>query len=134
MADNGTQLMIVDGVNGYIFNFNTSVFVRITDVDFPGADTVTFFNGRFVVNKPNTGQFYISDLYNGLSWDALNFATAESDPDNLVRVIADGGSLILYGDKTTEMWGDTGAADFPYGRIGSKIGRASCRERVLMPV
>lgn len=119
MADNGTQLMIVDGVNGYIFNFNTSVFVRITDVDFPGADTVTFFNGRFVVNKPNTGQFYISDLYNGLSWDALNFATAESDPDNLVRVIADGGSLILYGDKTTEMWGDTGAADFPYGRIGS---------------
>ena len=118
-ADNGTQLMLVDGSSGYIYNFNTLAFVRITDVDFPGAVTVTFFNGRFVVNKPNSGEFYISALYDGLSWDALDYATAESDPDNLVRVIADSGSLCLFGDKTIEFWGDSGAADFPYARVGS---------------
>ena len=118
-ADNGNQVMLVDGLNGYIYNVNTLIFTRITDPDFPGATTVTFYNGRFVVNKPNSGQFYISALYDGLVWDALEFATAESDPDNLVRVIADGGSLILFGDKTIEFWGDSGAADFPYARIGS---------------
>jgi hypothetical protein len=118
-ADNGTQIMAVDGANGYIYNMNTFVFAKITDVDFPGGDTVTFFNGRFVVNKPNTGKFYISSLYDGLAWDALDFATAESDPDNIVRVIAEAGQLVIYGDRTTEFWGDSGAADFPYARIGS---------------
>lgn len=118
-SDNGTQMMLVDGPNGYIYNFNTLAFVKISDADFPGGDTVTFFNGRFVVNKPGTGQFYISALYDGLSWDALDFATAEADPDNIVRVITEAGQLVLYGDKTTEFWGDSGAADFPYARIGS---------------
>lgn len=118
-ADNGTQVMLVDGTYGYIYNANTAVFTLITDPDFPGGDTVTFFNGRFVVNKPGTGQFYISALYDGLSWDALDFATAESDPDNIVRVITEAGQLVIYGDRTTEFWGDSGAADFPYARIGS---------------
>jgi hypothetical protein len=118
MSDNGTQIIIVDGTYGYIYNTVTLVFAQITDVDFPGASTVTFLNGRFIVNKPNTGQFYISQAYNGLSWDALEFATAESDPDNLVRVIADQGQIMLFGEKTNELWGDSGAADFPFGRIG----------------
>lgn len=118
-ADNGTQIMLVDGASGYIYNVNTTVFVQITDVDFPGGVTVTFLNGRFIVNKPSSGQFFISALYDGLTWDSLDYATAESDPDNLVRVIADGGSLVLFGDKTIEIWGDNGAADFPMARIGS---------------
>lgn len=118
-ADNGTQIMMVDGTYGYIYNNQTLTFTKITDVDFPASTTVCFFNGRFVVNKNNTGQFFISALYDGLTWDALDFATAESDPDNLVRVMSDGGQLVLYGDRTTEIWGDSGAADFPYARVGS---------------
>lgn len=118
-SDNGTQIMLVDGANGYIWNTSTLAFARITDVDFPGADVVTFLNGRFIVNKPSSGQFYISKSYDGLVWDALEFATAESDPDNIVNLIAESGQLILFGDKTTEFWGDSGAVDFPFARIGS---------------
>ena len=118
IIDNGTQIMIVDGTYGYIYNVNTLVFVQITDVDFPGADTVTFLNGYFIVNKPNTGSFYISAINNGLAWDALDFATAESNPDNLNRVFVNNGQLILFGPLTTEFWGDSGAADFPFARIG----------------
>jgi hypothetical protein len=119
IADNGTQIIIVDGPNGYIYNTVTATFSKITDTDFPGADTVTFLNGRFIVNRPGTGQFYESASYDGLLWDALEFATAESDPDNLVRVVAEGGQLVLFGDKTTEFWGDSGNADFQFSRIGS---------------
>lgn len=121
ISDNGTQMMIVDGPNGYIYNFNTLVFVQITDPDFPGANTVTFRSGFFVVNKPSSGQFYISKSYDGLNWDALDFATAESDPDDLVRVIAEAGQLALFGDKTVEFWGDSGAADFPFAKIGGAV-------------
>ncbi len=119
MADNGTQIIIVDGDYGYIWNTATLAFAQIVDADFPGADTVDFLNGRFIVNRPGTGEFYCSDLYDGLAWDALDFATAESNPDNLVRVFVDAGQLQLFGDKATEQWGDSGAADFPYARIGS---------------
>lgn len=118
-SDNGTQIILVDGVDGYIYNMSTTAFNQIVDADWPGADTVTFLNGRFIVNKPTTGEFYWSDLYDGLSWDALNFATAESDPDSLVAVIAELGQLVLFGGKTTEFWGDSGAADSAFSRIGS---------------
>lgn len=118
-SDNGTQLIAVDGTNGYIWNVNTSTFNQIVDADWPGANTVTFLNGRFIVNKPDTGEWYWSGLYDGLSWGALDFATAESDPDNLVAVIAELGQLLLFGTKTTEPWGDSGATDNPYARVGS---------------
>lgn len=117
--DNGTQIIIVDGVNGYIYDTNALTFVQITDVDWPGADTVTFLNGYFIVTKPNTGQFYISSLYDGLTWNALDFATAESNPDLLVRVMADNGQIILFGPETTEFWSDSGALDFPLARVGA---------------
>lgn len=96
----------------------TSAFAPIGDADFPGADTVTFLNQRFIVQQPDSGRFYCSGLLDGWSWDALDFATVESDPDNLVRVMAEGGQLYLFGEKTTEIWGDSGAQDFPYAKVG----------------
>lgn len=119
MTDNGTQIIMVDGPNGYIYNTSTLTFTQITDPDFPGGDTVTFLNGYFIVSKPNSGQFYISSLYDGLTWAALDFATAESNPDNLVRVIADNGQLWLFGTDTSEPWSDSGAQDFPFARVGA---------------
>lgn len=119
ISDNGTQIIIVDGPNGYIYNTSTLVFAQITSPNWPGAGTVTFLNGYFVVTKPDTGQFFISSLYDGLTWAALDFATAESNPDNLVRVMADNGQLVLMGPETTEFWGDSGALDFPFARVGA---------------
>jgi len=118
IVDNGTQIILVDGTKGYIYNTQTLVFAQITDVDFLGGDTVTFQNGYFIVSVPNSGKFQISALYDGLNWNALDFATAESNPDNLVRVLSNNGQLMLFGDNTTEFWGDSGAVDFPFARIG----------------
>jgi hypothetical protein len=119
ISDNGTQIIIVDGASGYIYNTSTLAFAQITDPDFPGADTVTFLNGYFIIQEPNSGRFYCSALYDGLSWNALDFATAESNPDNLVRVMADNGQIWLFGPDTTEPWSDSGALDFPFARVGA---------------
>lgn len=119
--DNGVQIMIVDGTYGYIYNIVSDTFVQITDVDFVACRTVTFNDGYFIVPKVATGQFYLSKSYDGLVWDALDFATAESNPDNLVRVIADHGELILLGDISTEFWTNTGGLDFPYTRSGPPV-------------
>lgn len=119
MIDNGTQIVLVDGTNGYVLTIATGVIAQIVAAGFPnGATTVGYHNSYFIVEKPNSGRFYVSGQYDGTAWSALDYAAAESSPDNLVRVISDQGQIVLFGERTTEFWGDSGAADFPFARIG----------------
>jgi hypothetical protein len=118
MSDNGVQVMIVDGTYGYIYNTSTNAFAQVTDVDFPANPvTVTYLGRRFVCNFAGSGRFYCSDVDNGLSWDALNFASAETNPDPIVAVWTSNGQLALLGSQTTEYWGLSGAVDFPFSLI-----------------
>lgn len=122
LDENGLQLFISDGADLYVFTYATNTFVKVTDVDFPGSGTATFIDGYTVVNKPSSGQFNISKLYDATTWAALDFATAESSPDNLVRVFNAVGQLWLFGDKSTEIWSNTGNSVFPFERIaGAKM-------------
>jgi len=120
--ENGLQLGICDGNSIYIFTYTTNVFVQVTDPDLPSVGTITFIDGYFAANVNNSGKFFISALYDGTSWAALDFATAESSPDNLLRVYNSVGQLWLLGSKTTEIWSNNGAASFPFARIsGAKM-------------
>lgn len=119
MAYNGTQIMIVDGTNGYIYTLATNAVVQISDGNFPnGATTVAFQGGFFLVDDPaHNGRFYKSKSYDGTTWAAADFATAEASPDALIRVYVNQGIVHLLGDQTTEFWSLTGALDFPYQPI-----------------
>jgi len=122
LAENGFQLAICDGSKLYIFTYATNILELVTSPNIPIAGTVTFIDGYFVVNKVGTGSFYISSLYDGLTWAALDFATAESSPDPLLRVFNALGQLWLLGMTTSEIWTNTGAAAFPFQKIsGGKL-------------
>lgn len=172
MDDNGTQLMIVDGRNGYIYpdveriatvevpflplslelltpSIATATtvdmpllvlslilpvptldvapplgeMVKIADPDFPSNPShVTYIDGFFVVNDDGTDQFFVSRLRTGSDWSALDFASAESDPDKLLTVVADHGELWLFGERSSEVWQNTGQQDFTFERLeGAKI-------------
>lgn len=118
-ADNGTQLLLITRDNGYIIDTkNNWLLTDISDQLPPErCDSCCFLDGYFIVNRRGTGQFFISNVYNGLVWDALNFATAEASPDNLVAVIANNGYLYLLGTYTTEIWVNSGGALFPFSRV-----------------
>lgn len=92
-------------------------FQRITAPGFQGGDVCVFLDGYFVTNIPNTKQFQISDPYNGLAWNALQFASKEAYTDNLRSVAVDNGNLVLIGDISIEYWQNTGAYPFPFERI-----------------
>jgi hypothetical protein len=65
-----------------------------------------------------TAKFYWSDILDGRTVDALNFATAERQPDHLLDVIARGDILWLLGEATIEAWSNDGSsADIPFSRI-----------------
>lgn len=120
MADNGLQLAACDGISLYIFTYATNVFLKVVNPNLPSASSVIFLDGYFVVSKsPNSGIFQISAPYDGTSWAALDFATAESSPDSLLCVQSIQGQLWLFGVQSTEIWQNTGAASFPFQRTNS---------------
>ena len=116
-ANNGQQIMIVDGVNGYIYDSSTTTLTAIADADYPDTAThVIFIDSYFVVNDPsNTGRFHKSASYDGTSWDALEFATAEQSSDELKAIISSNSERIyLIGERVTEVWYNAGNPDFPF--------------------
>lgn len=112
MDDNGTQLVITNGTNGYLYS-STLGFTLIADADFNPADTVQFFDERFYFDWKGTNKFFGSDILDGTSYNALVFASAETRPDNVKAVVLSKQVLLVFGDLTIEPWQDVGAANFP---------------------
>ena len=121
MADNGTQLMIlVPGGNGYIYNHVTDTFAQITDSDFTANGNpqfVVFIDGYFLVTT-DSKKFIISAINDGTSYNALDFGTAESDPDDIVAPVVYKNQLFISGGETFEAFQNIGGADFPFSRTG----------------
>lgn len=125
MASNGQVIMMVGGQYGYFINPTTNTVTQIDDPDFEGSTNVYFVDGFFVFNKLNTGQFQITQLY-GEDIDGLDFATAEGAPDPIVSLIVDHREVWLLGVDSTEVWINTGSADFPFQRIQGAFLEIGC--------
>lgn len=118
MADNGTQLMIlVPGGKGYIYTV-ASGLVEITDLDFTANGNpqyVVYIDGYFACST-DSKKWIVSALNDGTSWDALDFSSAESDPDAIVAPIVHNNQIFLTGSETTEGFVNIGGAGFPFQR------------------
>jgi hypothetical protein len=127
MADNGTQLVVVnsDG-KASVYDSDAATLAAITDADFGRASSVAYVDGYHIFSRRNSGQWFISDLLEATSYDALDFATAESRPDDLVRIFVSHREVWLFGTKSTEIWTNTGQADFPFSRISGAIIERGC--------
>ena len=121
MADNGTQLMVlVPGGDGYIYNHVTDTFAQITDGDFDANGNPQFvvFVDSYFVCTTDTKKFICSAPNDGLSYNALDFGTAESDPDVTVAPIVFKNQLFISGSQTFEAFQNVGGTDFPFQRTG----------------
>jgi hypothetical protein len=126
MADNGTQLCIVNGDFGYIYDISANTFQQITDPNFFPARTVAYFDTYFVFDKKGTNQFFLSNPNDGLTYDPLLTASAEAESDYMTGLITNLELLFLFGEKHIEMWYDTGAADFPFQRYAGGVLTRGC--------
>ena len=126
IADNGTQIFFACNPDGFIYNEVTNVFAKITDPDFPGAVTVGYLDGYFVFNEPNSQRIWVTSLFDGLSVNPLDFASAEGSPDGLVAINVDHREAWLFGTDSIEVWYDAGLADFPLTRIQGAFNEIGC--------
>lgn len=114
--------VFVDGVNTYLFWYYGSgsgdfgEFAAFGYEGVPGATHVVFIDGYFIFNKAETNQFFVTD-FASFNVSPLSFASAEGDPDNIIALIANNRDLILINERSTEVFGNTGNADFPFERV-----------------
>lgn len=125
MADNGTQIAIVNGVNGYIWS-QVGGFQVISDPNFHPANTVTFFDDYFVFDWAGTNKFFISSPLDGTTYSGLDFASAEVNSDFVIATVNQQENLLIFGERTIETWYDSGAVDFPFLRVNGGTIERGC--------
>jgi hypothetical protein len=126
MCDNGITLVVVDGSpNGWTVDLATNAFAPIADPAFYGSNRVDFIDTFLIFNWPGTPTFYISDS-NATTFNPLYFAQKEGYNDLLVSIAALHDNIWLFGAVTTEVWFNSGAADFPFQRQYNSIIQQGC--------
>lgn len=126
MAYGVNQLVIVDGGFGYVLTFLTNAFTNIVSSSFYGSTRVQFLDGYFIFVRPDSQQFYISNIDDATDLDALDFASAEASPDYIVSHLVDHRELWLFGSNSTEIWFNTGNSDFPFERNNGAFMEHGC--------
>lgn len=114
----GTSVVIVtDGVP-YVWNGTT--LTTVTDGDLETPNAAAHLNNQIIYDGLN-GRFCSSDVGDATSISALNYATAESNADDLLRPYVFDQILYLMGDKTIEGWWNSGVGQPPFDRIEGNI-------------
>lgn len=114
------------------YNTNTSVAYgthTYTTVGsgFPnGCKTVSYMDGRFIAIKPNTQYFYVSDVLDGKTWDAINVQTVDSNPDYVTGQIVSHNELFVFCENSGETYYDSGTTPTPFIRNQTGIFEAGC--------
>ncbi len=119
ISSNGLELLIIipEKKYGFIFTLATNALTDETASIGNGSPLWGQFLDQYFIALCDDGQFYISGLLDGLTWDALDTAKAESSPDITVMMIVDHGELRMFGSESMETWYNSGSADFPFAPI-----------------
>lgn len=126
MVDNGIDVVMVDGSTaGRKISLSGSVVSEINNVAFYGANRVDLVDGYLIFNRPSTNQWYISAFLD-VAFDALDFAAKTGFSDKVVAVAAAKRQVFVFGTSTTEVWYNTGDADFTFGRMPGAFIQHGC--------
>jgi len=115
MDSDGTNLTIVNGT-ATAYNYDGSSLSVISDLDFVSSSKVIYLDTYFAHLRTDTNQFFLSESGSATSFNALDKASAEGAPEDVVSMITSNRDLILFQFDTTEYWRNTGNADFPFQR------------------
>jgi len=115
MANDGYSLVITNNVNDAYYYQGASVY-KVDDPDFPSASMVAWLDGYFIYQPPSSGRFYVTAVADPNDIDALDYATAESAPDDTLSILVSNGALYLFGTDSVEVWGIRSGGTFPFIR------------------
>lgn len=118
ISSNGaSQLFVTSGGSRYLIDTLANTLVKVTGHSTMGAS----LNGYFLSFDITTGKCEISTIFNGLVWDAALFQLRSLAPDPWRSMQVVNGRIYFLGEKTTELWGNSGTFPFPFAPLTTTL-------------
>lgn len=105
LSRNADALTMVSG--GRYFVWNDGALTEPEGL-FTAYGSVAYLAGRTILTEQDGTRFQWSDIAAPETFNGLNFATAEQRSDKLVRAMTVNGVLMMFGERSTELWSVTG--------------------------
>lgn len=117
-AASASEVLVTRGATPYSYNGTNLADAGVNDADDNpyNVRAVGYLGGYFIAVRDGTNRFYWSASQDGRTWDGLDFASAESSPDELLDVYVVNDGLWFMGGETVEFWQLTGS-DPPFARV-----------------
>jgi hypothetical protein len=113
------ELLINAG--GPIYRTDGLALTTVTFPDDADVSRLVDLAGYFIAIRKDTQQLYFSAVLDGTSWDALDYTSAENEPDPLRDALVANDTLILFGSQTVEFHTKTGNPDAPFAPIEGRV-------------
>lgn len=109
-------IFMTDGGAAYWYVPSTAILTEVVDAQYTGASTITSMDNYIIVSTPSSRQWSISNAGLGSAWEALDFASIETEAnEEIVAVAANDRNLYIFGNTSTEVWYNSGDT-FPFDR------------------
>lgn len=118
-SNDASYLVITTGSTAYGYTFATATLAAITDTDLDNPTTVGYLNTFFVYdqNSGTQGQFVTSQVTDPTDINALDYAEAESHPDDILKIHIYNQLVYFFGSDTIEPWYNSGVGNPPFDRV-----------------
>lgn len=131
MESNGTQIGIV--ANGVYHCLDGGTITTPTVGALAGGVSDIAFADQYFILSGDTGSradaITISALNDGTSFDALDVAFSEDEPDAIVAIQKQGQYVWLLNGSSYEVFQNTGNVAFPWEPTGTFAGEDGCKSR-----
>lgn len=118
LSAEGSEDVVVLTAGTKAYTTDGDAVSQITFPDDMNVYAVDTLNSYYLFST-DLGRFYWSAL-GGTTVSALDYATAESQPDGLYTLKVIGDELWLFSRQSIEVWQPTGDLDLPFQRIGGR--------------
>lgn len=115
--NDGFLLVIV--ADGTVHVYDGSTLVVETDSDLESPRGVAYLNNQFIFD--GTGGRFVTADPGTTDIDGLNYAAAESHPDDLLIPYDFGQLVYMFGERSIEPWFNSGVGSPPFDRLDQGI-------------
>ena len=124
-TQNEFNLFFVSNGNIFSINLDNELAFKLIDPSNRNASSLTFIDSYIVFSRVGSNQIYWTEPLEPSITSA--FATAESNPDEVVAVVSNNLNLWILGTSTAEVWYNQGDPDQPFIRRGTTVIETGCK-------
>lgn len=127
----GDDAVSIDGDNdeilltggGSLYRYDGSTLAAVSFPDGSRVTKIVQLAGYFIaIRKDDFPQrWYFGPVGSGASFDGLDYASAENEPDRLYDALVVNDGLVFLGAETIEFWARTGDANLPFSAIEQRV-------------